>query len=111
MRRRGPAALARDEVWELSQLLDAEAPLIDDQMVSECVDTCGLVAYTASWPDDNLCEEPVGSPGIARLRLLQVVNATRWVLEDYLRERDFQSSRWEGLPRRSNAQAWLLGPD
>ena len=95
MRRRGPAALDRDEIWQHSQRLDAEAPLIEDPNVSECVDTCGLIAFTASWPDDELAREPVGSPGMARLRLQLVVNATRFVLEDYLRERDYEPTRWD----------------
>lgn len=111
MRRRGPAALDRDEIWQHSQRLDAAAPLSEDPNVSECVHTCGLVAFTASWPDDELAREPVGSPAMARLRLQLVVNATRFVLEDYLRERDYEPTRWEGLPPRSGAQAWLLNSD
>lgn len=80
--------------------LDAEAPLIEHPNVSECVDTCSLVAFTASWPDDQLAREPIGSPAMARLRLQRVVDATRFVLEDYLRERDYEPSRWEDLPLR-----------
>lgn len=108
MRRTGAAGVGREDIWELSQLLDAEAPLIEDSHVSECVDTCGLLAYTASWPEDDLSREPVGSAGMVRLRLQRAVNGTRLVLEDYLREREYDASRWEGLPARSNAQAWLL---
>lgn len=110
MRRKGAAGVEREEVWELSQLLDAEAHLIEDSNVSELVDTCGLLAFTASWPDEQLDREPVGSPSLVRLRLQLAVNKIRSVLEDYILEREYSATHWEGLPMRSNAQAWILGP-
>jgi hypothetical protein len=110
MRQKGAGRVERQEILDLSHILDSEAPLIDDSAVSGCVSTCAVLAFTASWPDESLCREPVGSSGLVRLRLHLVIGRTRQVLEDCLREREFRASHWENLPERSQAQAWILGP-
>lgn len=107
MRRRVPG-VDRESLRALSHLLDAEAPLVEDAEVSERVAICGAIAATASWPDESIEREPVGSVDVARLRALAALDATRLVLEDYLRERSFDASHWQGLPSRGSAQAWLL---
>lgn len=108
MRKRGAAAVPREEFWELSQVLDAEAPLIDDAQISDRVDTCSLLAYTASWPNDELTSRPVGSVGMVRLRLKAFVDATRGAIQDYLLEKGFDASRWSDLPDQGSAQEWIL---
>lgn len=101
-----PAALA-----ELSKVLDAEASLIDDDHVSKVVDTCSVLAFTASWSEEAIAREQVKSAGVVRLRLQGPLNALRRVLEDYVREREYNESNWDDLPERSGAQAWLLRSD
>jgi|GEM_PF-5591362 len=108
MREIGPAGVPGHEIWASSQLSDAEAPLIADADVSGCVGTCGTLAYTASWSNDLLHQEAVGSVGMVRLRLQEALNATRLILEDYLRERPFDSRHRKALPERIEAQAWIL---
>lgn len=108
IRLRGASGLDRNDIWLLSQALDAEALLIADEDVASKVRVCSLLAYTASWPDDVLVKEAVASAGLVRLRLQGAVDAVRWTLEDYLREREFNAERWTDLPNQANAQAWIL---
>lgn len=84
-----PAALERDGVRQHSQLLDAEAPLIEDP--NACKRAAWWFTLLPGLMGNSLASRAV--PQQRRGSAFQhVVNATRFLFEDYLRERDDEPS-------------------
>ena|SRR6266536_3089611 len=84
------------------EALDRHGPLIAHEAVRERIRIAALVAFTASWPDDQFAD-----PAMARIQVRLVGEQARWAVESYLREEPLPP--WPAdFPMRQWAQAWTI---
>jgi hypothetical protein len=84
------------------EALDRHGPLIANEAVRERIRIAALVAYTASWPDEQYAD-----PALARLQVRLVGEQARWAVECYLREEPLPP--WPAdFPMRQWAQPWTI---
>lgn len=84
------------------EALDLHGPLIAHEALRERIRIAALVAYTASWPDEQLA-----NPVMARVQVCIVGEQVQWAVECYLREEPLPP--WPAdFPVRQWAQAWTV---
>lgn len=90
----------------VERAIEANEFELNDEELRERVAVCRLVAFTIRWPDKEFASSGRNGKGFALLLARQVVQATRDSLAAHVGGRTLPG--WDNLPRRPNAQAWLV---
>lgn len=115
MTRRGPLAVERSALEIAHATLRGQGPLITDEDTRKKIAACAEVLFVGTFSREQMDREDL-SPGMVSVGVMEMVRATRWVLENYLAERDQRGDPWarsnqdgcgEQLPYPSNAAAWI----
>ena len=97
-----PDEVTAPEAFKVFTELNRHGALLASEALRERVRILTLIAFTASWADDQL-----DSPELARLQVRIVGQAVRAAIEAYLREE--QLPDWPPVyPMRQWAQAWTI---